>query len=318
MNSLVESRRYDIMDDYVFIGQIIKERRLKLDLTIEEVSFQSNISEKTISKLERGVCTCRFETLLIITKTLGINTLQSWYKYSIQYKTKVFDIIEGFTKDLKLRNYSNLNVYITSLDELSKIVNGNRDLINLIEKCMRWIKCVKQSVEGRNYKNIEEEYYEMLGIDNNVLISEGIRNKELSRIDMYILNSVVANRARNNVMNDSLCMLEHMLEHIEEMEDSAELHLITLVNICNQLLELQSYDKVQNYAKEGIDLTQETGMMEYKVEFDYLLKLIGCLNNDVNKDQLSFVLKIFKYQEVGRVVPNIVRNLEEKYDIVLE
>ena len=55
------------------LGRIITYERTKQGLTIEELAGFSNMSSKTINKLENGATGSRIETFLKTSKALGLN-----------------------------------------------------------------------------------------------------------------------------------------------------------------------------------------------------------------------------------------------------
>lgn len=59
--------------DYKIIGSRIKNKRLELKLTQEQVSREANITTFYLSKIENGKSTTTLETLAILAKVLNID-----------------------------------------------------------------------------------------------------------------------------------------------------------------------------------------------------------------------------------------------------
>lgn len=59
--------------DEVELGARIRERRLELRMTQEEVAFSSAVAPRIISELERGKPAARFETVLRVLEALGLD-----------------------------------------------------------------------------------------------------------------------------------------------------------------------------------------------------------------------------------------------------
>ena len=59
--------------DYKIIGSRIKNKRLELKLTQEQVSREANITTFYLSKIENGKSTTTLETLAILAKVLNVD-----------------------------------------------------------------------------------------------------------------------------------------------------------------------------------------------------------------------------------------------------
>ena len=59
--------------DYKLIGSRIKNKRLELKLTQEQVSREANITTFYLSKIENGKSTTTLETLAILAKVLHVD-----------------------------------------------------------------------------------------------------------------------------------------------------------------------------------------------------------------------------------------------------
>lgn len=59
--------------DYKVIGSRIKNKRLELKLTQEQVSREANITTFYLSKIENGKSTTTLETLAILAKVLNVD-----------------------------------------------------------------------------------------------------------------------------------------------------------------------------------------------------------------------------------------------------
>ncbi|MDV2684395.1 helix-turn-helix transcriptional regulator [Alkalihalophilus lindianensis] len=53
------------------IGQVIRNRRKMLGMTIEKLAAESRVNEKHLGDIERGLATIKYPTLLKIEKGLG-------------------------------------------------------------------------------------------------------------------------------------------------------------------------------------------------------------------------------------------------------
>ena len=66
-----------------FIGNVIRELRLKDNLTIAEVAAQAGISRGTVSKIENGQVSTSLETLSKIAQALGVSLAHLFRHYNM-------------------------------------------------------------------------------------------------------------------------------------------------------------------------------------------------------------------------------------------
>lgn len=107
--------------DYFALGKRIREERLKLNLTQEQLAESIDVSNSYIGQIERGERSLTLETLVRIAKRLGI-TIDYLLKESIELENDNFldqlkQLLDGRNINQKQMALDVLKVMFSHLDE---------------------------------------------------------------------------------------------------------------------------------------------------------------------------------------------------------
>jgi len=86
------------MENEVYLGNVIKAKRLSLNLTMSYVAKQANISRSTLWSIERGTGNCSMKALFEIMNVLGLSFSFDDYILDVPKRERATRTITAFDK----------------------------------------------------------------------------------------------------------------------------------------------------------------------------------------------------------------------------
>lgn len=203
--------------NYKEIGLFISKKRKELNMTQKDLANKLNVTDKAVSKWERGLGCPDISILEILSNILGISILEllkgrniegevipvveadDYLKNTIHYSKKSLNkkildlltiIIIGITSFIIIININHM-IYLNKEYEYDFSNNEILENINEIETNINKIKKNNTIFDNNDYKKLNEllnSYYNKV-INNNILKYNGIKKfklKDLNQLDNEI------------------------------------------------------------------------------------------------------------------------------------
>ena len=200
--------------NYKEIGLFISKKRKELNMTQKELSDKLNVTDKAVSKWERGLGCPDISILEVLSNILGVSILEllkgrniegkvipvveadDYLKNTINYSKKSLNkkildlltiIIIGITSFIVIININHI-MYLNKEYEYDFSNNEILEDINKIENNINTIKNTNNIFYNTDYKNLNEllnSYYNKI-ISNSILKYNGIKKfklKDLNQLD---------------------------------------------------------------------------------------------------------------------------------------
>lgn len=200
--------------NYKEIGLFISKKRKELNMTQKELSDKLNVTDKAVSKWERGLGCPDISILEVLSNILGVSILEllkgrniegkvipvveadDYLKNTINYSKKSLNkkildlltiIIIGITSFIVIININHI-MYLNKEYEYDFSNNEILEDINKIENNINKIKNTNNIFDNTDYKNLNEllnSYYNKI-INNSILKYNGIKEfklKDLNQLD---------------------------------------------------------------------------------------------------------------------------------------
>ena len=200
--------------NYKEIGLFISKKRKELNMTQKELSDKLNVTDKAVSKWERGLGCPDISILEVLSNILGVSILEllkgrniegkvipvveadDYLKNTINYSKKSLNkkildlltiIIIGITSFIVIININHI-MYLNKEYEYDFSNNEILEDINKIENNINKIKNTNNIFDNTDYKNLNEllnSYYNKI-ISNSILKYNGIKKfklKDLNQLD---------------------------------------------------------------------------------------------------------------------------------------
>lgn len=200
--------------NYKEIGLFISKKRKELNMTQKELSDKLNVTDKAVSKWERGLGCPDISILEVLSNILGVSILEllkgrniegkvipvveadDYLKNTINYSKKSLNkkildlltiIIIGITSFIVIININHI-MYLNKEYEYDFSNNEILEDINKIENNINTIKNTNNIFDNTDYKNLNEllnSYYNKI-ISNSILKYNGIKKfklKDLNQLD---------------------------------------------------------------------------------------------------------------------------------------
>lgn len=199
---------------YKEIGLFISKKRKELNMTQKELADKLNVTDKAVSKWERGLGCPDISILEVLSNILGVSILEllkgrniegkvipvveadDYLKNTINYSKKSLNkkildlltiIIIGITSFIVIININHI-MYLNKEYEYDFSNNEILEDINKIENNINTIKNTNNIFDNTDYKNLNEllnSYYNKI-INNSILKYNGIKKfklKDLNQLD---------------------------------------------------------------------------------------------------------------------------------------
>lgn len=200
--------------NYKEIGLFISKKRKELNMTQKELADKLNVTDKAVSKWERGLGCPDISILEVLSNILGVSILEllkgrniegevipvveadDYLKNTINYSKKSLNkkildlltiIIVGITSFIVIININHI-MYLNKEYEYDFSNNEILEDINKIENNINTIKNTNNIFDNTDYKNLNEllnSYYNKI-INNSILKYNGIKKfklKDLNQLD---------------------------------------------------------------------------------------------------------------------------------------
>lgn len=200
--------------NYKEIGLFISKKRKELNMTQKELADKLNVTDKAVSKWERGLGCPDISILEVLSNILGVSILEllkgrniegkvipvveadDYLKNTINYSKKSLNkkildlltiIIIGITSFIVIININHI-MYLNKEYEYDFSNNEILEDINKIENNINKIKNTNNIFDNTDYKNLNEllnSYYNKI-ISNSILKYNGIKKfklKDLNQLD---------------------------------------------------------------------------------------------------------------------------------------
>lgn len=200
--------------NYKEIGLFISKKRKELNMTQKELADKLNVTDKAVSKWERGLGCPDISILEVLSNILGVSILEllkgrniegkvipvveadDYLKNTINYSKKSLNkkildlltiIIVGITSFIVIININHI-IYLNKEYEYDFSNNEILEDINKIENNINKIKNTNNIFDNTDYKNLNEllnSYYNKI-ISNSILKYNGIKKfklKDLNQLD---------------------------------------------------------------------------------------------------------------------------------------
>lgn len=200
--------------NYKEIGLFISKKRKELNMTQKELADKLNVTDKAVSKWERGLGCPDISILEVLSNILGVSILEllkgrniegkvipvveadDYLKNTINYSKKSLNkkildlltiIIIGITSFIVIININHI-MYLNKEYEYDFSNNEILEDINKIENNINTIKNTNNIFDNTDYKNLNEllnSYYNKI-INNSILKYNGIKKfklKDLNQLD---------------------------------------------------------------------------------------------------------------------------------------
>ena len=200
--------------NYKEIGLFISKKRKELNMTQKELADKLNVTDKAVSKWERGLGCPDISILEVLSNILGVSMLEllkgrniegkvipvveadDYLKNTINYSKKSLNkkildlltiIIVGITSFIVIININHI-MYLNKEYEYDFSNNEILEDINKIENNINTIKNTNNIFDNTDYKNLNEllnSYYNKI-ISNSILKYNGIKKfklKDLNQLD---------------------------------------------------------------------------------------------------------------------------------------
>ena len=200
--------------NYKEIGLFISKKRKELNMTQKELADKLNVTDKAVSKWERGLGCPDISILEVLSNILGVSILEllkgrniegevipvveadDYLKNTINYSKKSLNkkildlltiIIIGITSFIVIININHI-IYLNKEYEYDFSNNEILEDINKIENNINTIKNTNNIFDNTDYKNLNEllnSYYNKI-INNSILKYNGIKKfklKDLNQLD---------------------------------------------------------------------------------------------------------------------------------------
>lgn len=200
--------------NYKEIGLFISKKRKELNMTQKELADKLNVTDKAVSKWERGLGCPDISILEVLSNILGVSILEllkgrniegevipvveadDYLKNTINYSKKSLNkkildlltiIIVGITSFIVIININHI-MYLNKEYEYDFSNNEILEDINKIENNINKIKNTNNIFDNTDYKNLNEllnSYYNKI-INNSILKYNGIKKfklKDLNQLD---------------------------------------------------------------------------------------------------------------------------------------
>ena len=200
--------------NYKEIGLFISKKRKELNMTQKELADKLNVTDKAVSKWERGLGCPDISILEVLSNILGVSILEllkgrniegkvipvveadDYLKNTINYSKKSLNkkildlltiIIIGITSFIVIININHI-IYLNKEYEYNFSNNEILEDINKIENNINKIKNTNNIFDNTDYKNLNEllnSYYNKI-ISNSILKYNGIKKfklKDLNQLD---------------------------------------------------------------------------------------------------------------------------------------
>ena len=200
--------------NYKEIGLFISKKRKELNMTQKELANKLDVTDKAVSKWERGLGCPDISILEVLSNRLGVSILEllkgrniegevipvveadDYLKNTINYSKKSLNkkildlltiIIVGITSFIVIININHI-IYLNKEYEYDFSNNEILEDINKIENNINTIKNTNNIFDNTDYKNLNEllnSYYNKI-INNSILKYNGIKKfklKDLNQLD---------------------------------------------------------------------------------------------------------------------------------------
>lgn len=200
--------------NYKEIGLFISKKRKELNMTQKELANKLDVTDKAVSKWERGLGCPDISILEVLSNILGVSILEllkgrniegkvipvveadDYLKNTINYSKKSLNkkildlltiIIVGITSFIVIININHI-IYLNKECEYDFSNNEILEDINKIENNINTIKNTNNIFDNTDYKNLNEllnSYYNKI-INNSILKYNGIKKfklKDLNQLD---------------------------------------------------------------------------------------------------------------------------------------
>lgn len=200
--------------NYKEIGLFISKKRKELNMTQKELADKLNVTDKAVSKWERGLGCPDISILEVLSNILGVSILEllkgrniegevipvveadDYLKNTINYSKKSLNkkildlltiIIVGITSFIVIININHI-IYLNKEYEYDFSNNEILEDINKIQNNINTIKNTNNIFDNTDYKNLNEllnSYYNKI-INNSILKYNGIKKfklKDLNQLD---------------------------------------------------------------------------------------------------------------------------------------
>ena len=200
--------------NYKEIGLFISKKRKELNMTQKELADKLNVTDKAVSKWERGLGCPDISILEVLSNILGVSILEllkgrniegevipvleadDYLKNTINYSKKSLNkkitdlltiIIIGITSFIVIININHI-IYLNKEYEYNFSNNEILEDINKIENNINKIKNTNSIFNNTDYKNLNkllDSYYNKI-INNSILKCNGIKKfklRDLNQLD---------------------------------------------------------------------------------------------------------------------------------------
>lgn len=200
--------------NYKEIGLFISKKRKELNMTQKELANKLNVTDKAVSKWERGLGCPDISILEVLSNILGVSILEllkgkniegevipvleadDYLKNTINYSKKSLNkkivdlltiIIIGITSFIVIININHI-IYLNKEYEYNFSNNEILEDINKIKNNINKIKNTNSIFDNTDYKNLNEllnSYYNKI-INNSILKFNGIKKfklRDLNQLD---------------------------------------------------------------------------------------------------------------------------------------
>lgn len=311
--------------DLIIFAEVFKKQRLTMKFTIDELANISGISKSSILRIERGIGIVRIDTLELLSYHLNIDMLLLLSHSKIDIDRNFHDLLSSLQYDLYRRDYSMLIIYhqkIKSLYSDYKYIDspeGNYIFTNL-EIALNWIAGLINSKVDNDMIKAEENFISALKINNESFGIYNHKNYEYSILELYVLNSIVGNRAMYNNTKDSIEILLTVKEKLERMIlKDIKLYIVILINLSNQYLSIYNFNEVILLCEFSIDYCHSNRILDFNTDFNYLKNLAFYLKTKETKylEIIKNCIIAFEIEGKLTLIPEIKKSLLTNYNINL-
>lgn len=294
-------------------GKEVKEIRESLNFTQKEITEKSNISSKTIRRIENGKVLPKLDTLEILSPILKNDLISLLIQYRLDDYSVFYDIKNKIESKIDSGDFNNLH---NEFEGLSLLLSSTKNPYyqDLINQLILFIKAIIL------YKNNDNAALNKL-IESIKITSPAF---SLNNYESFIYSSMEIRLLMNiafvlNKLNIKEKYLEIMMFCMKEVDASEKIYPKLCHNLAGVYRRNKEFQKSIDFSNKGIEACQDNG------NFNGLAILYygkGIAEYRLNKmeyiESLKTSLYLCKAFGQKKLETTIIKNCKNIFDINLE
>ncbi|SDA77469.1 Helix-turn-helix domain-containing protein [Butyrivibrio sp. INlla18] len=265
-----------------FLGEIIRERRLELGLTIEKLS-EGICSVSTLSRLENGDQEPTRENARKILQRLGLND-ERYYaavsKEEIELNTLRKDITALNMRYIKSQSKEEIcEELLKKQEELEKCIDDNDNITR------QFLTISKMVISKESPEEKIRQVLDAIKLTQPRFEESKIRSGLFTFDDVKLINQLAGCYSQMGNHKKAINILEQLLKNIEDRFDTiiptVSNKTLVLYSLARELLIIGDNKRAKSYAEEGKDLAVH--YCAYINLPGYLMILAECEHRNANE-----------------------------------